>query len=130
MNRLALSFLWASALCLAPFVVYAQGLDPSSTLASANSWPTYSGDYSGRHYSTLEQINQANVKNLALAWVSHITVGTALPNETGFGGPAAATPTIVGGETTQDIKVSGSERRFQNCRRDTAGQWRSVFFHS
>src|SRR5450755_3891732 len=32
-------------------------------------WPTYHGDYSGRHYSTLNQINQTNVKNLGLAWV-------------------------------------------------------------
>jgi acido-empty-quinoprotein group A len=34
-----------------------------------DSWPTYHGDYSGRHYSTLSQINQANVKNLGLAWL-------------------------------------------------------------
>ena len=29
-----------------------------------DAWPTYHGDYSGRHYSTLKQINQANVKSL------------------------------------------------------------------
>ena len=34
-----------------------------------DSWPTYHGDYSGRHYSTLNQINQSTVKNLGLAWV-------------------------------------------------------------
>ena len=34
-----------------------------------DAWPTYHGDYSGRHYSTLNQINQTNVKNLGLAWV-------------------------------------------------------------
>ena len=34
-----------------------------------DAWPTYHGDYSGRHYSTLSQINQTNVKNLGLAWL-------------------------------------------------------------
>ena len=33
-----------------------------------DAWPTHHGDYSGRHYSTLNQINQSNVKSLALAW--------------------------------------------------------------
>ena len=49
----------------------AQGpLDPKLLLKSAiDSWPTYHGDYSGRHYSTLNQINRANVKALSLAWV-------------------------------------------------------------
>ena len=33
----------------------------------ADSWPTYSGDYSGKRYSALTQLNQSNVKNLTLA---------------------------------------------------------------
>ncbi len=32
-------------------------------------WPTYHGDYSGRHFSSLAQINQSNIKALSLAWV-------------------------------------------------------------
>ena len=32
-------------------------------------WPTYHGDYSGRHFSLLAQINQSNVKSLSLAWL-------------------------------------------------------------
>ncbi len=32
------------------------------------SWPTFNGDYSGRRYSPLTQINQTNVKSLKLAW--------------------------------------------------------------
>ncbi len=32
------------------------------------SWPTYNGDYSGRRFSPLTQINESNVGNLALAW--------------------------------------------------------------
>jgi acido-empty-quinoprotein group A len=34
-----------------------------------DAWPTYHGDYSGRHYSTLDHINQSNIKSLGLAWV-------------------------------------------------------------
>ena len=41
------------------------GLDPAEILKPlSDSWPTYSGDYSGRRYSALTQINQTNVKNL------------------------------------------------------------------
>src|SRR5207245_948353 len=35
----------------------------------ADSWPTYHGDYTGRRFSNLKQINASNVKNLTLAWV-------------------------------------------------------------
>jgi PQQ-dependent dehydrogenase (methanol/ethanol family) len=33
-------------------------------------WPTYWGDYEGTHFSALDQINAANVKNLQMAWMS------------------------------------------------------------
>lgn len=47
----------------------AQGLDPARLLQPAtNTWPTYNGDYSGRRYSTLNQINAGNVGYLSLAW--------------------------------------------------------------
>src|SRR3984957_1025918 len=53
-----------------------QGLDPELlTKPATDSWPTYSGDYSGRRFSSLTQINQANVKNLGLAWVTHLSSG-------------------------------------------------------
>ncbi len=32
-------------------------------------WPTFNGDYSGRRFSKLSQINQSNVQHLTLAWV-------------------------------------------------------------
>ena len=35
---------------------------------TTDSWPTYHGDYSGRHHSSLTQITPANVKQLTLAW--------------------------------------------------------------
>ena len=63
--------------CLLALVVSAAlsaqqtGLDPAEILKPlSDSWPTYSGDYSGRRYSTLKQINQTNVKNLGLAWTT------------------------------------------------------------
>jgi len=43
----------------------------------ADSWPTYHGDYSGRRYSTLKQVNTANVKGLTLAWVYRINTSRA-----------------------------------------------------
>ena len=33
-----------------------------------DSWPTYHGDYSGRHHSPLTQITPDNVSQLGLAW--------------------------------------------------------------
>jgi len=44
-------------------------LDPRTVgRAPVDAWTTHHGDYSGRHFSTLNQINQSNVKSLALAW--------------------------------------------------------------
>jgi acido-empty-quinoprotein group A len=46
------------------------GLDPALLMRPAtDAWPTYHGDYSGRRFSTLDQINAGNVKGLSLAWV-------------------------------------------------------------
>ncbi|HEV2445595.1 MAG TPA: hypothetical protein VGS58_06725, partial [Candidatus Sulfopaludibacter sp.] len=54
----------------------AQPLDPALlTKALGDSWPTYSGDYSGKRYSSLKQVNQSNVKSLTLAWASRVTSG-------------------------------------------------------
>ena len=48
----------------------AQGLDPAAMLAPGTStWPTYNGDYSGRRYSTLDQISANNIGSLTLAWI-------------------------------------------------------------
>ena len=55
---------------------------------SADSWPTYNGDYSGRRFSTLTKINAANVKHLSLAWFYDLAGG---------GGGLKATPLQVDG---------------------------------
>src|SRR5579864_1879046 len=49
----------------------AQGLDPSALLQkqATDTWPTYNGDYSGKRYSPLDQINASNVNQLTLAWI-------------------------------------------------------------
>ena len=47
----------------------AQDLEPAQLLhPSADSWPLYHGDYSGKRHSSLTQIRPDNVQNLALAW--------------------------------------------------------------
>ena len=65
-KALALSF----AAGLLPVALFAQGLDPALLKKPpVDAWPTHHGDYSGRRYSTLTQINTGNVKNLTLAWI-------------------------------------------------------------
>lgn len=52
-----------------PSLLTAQNLDSAHLLKpSADSWPGYHGDYSGRRHSSLTQITPQNVKNLTLAW--------------------------------------------------------------
>jgi alcohol dehydrogenase (cytochrome c) len=62
----------ALSLAVAPAAWAAEGahLDPAAIGKPAvDAWTTYNGDYSGRRYSTLDQINTTNVKNLSLAWI-------------------------------------------------------------
>ncbi len=55
---------------LLPARVAAQGLALEALLEPpTDTWPTYNGDYSGRRFSTLGQINAGNVGTLTLAWV-------------------------------------------------------------
>ncbi len=52
-----------ASLAGSPVLLLAQGrgLDPAKLLKPlADEWPTYSGDYSGKRYSLLTQINQAD----------------------------------------------------------------------
>ena len=75
--------LFCSALC-------AQGLDPATIAQpAADSWPSYNGDYSGKRFSTLRQIDKGNVGFLTLAWAFQTDVNT---------GPGLkSTPLLVGG---------------------------------
>jgi acido-empty-quinoprotein group A len=59
-------------LTVLPIALLAQGSDSRLT-AYPDAWPTHYGDFSGRRYSPLAQINTANVKTLSLAWIHRAT---------------------------------------------------------
>jgi alcohol dehydrogenase (cytochrome c) len=73
-------FLWA--VCTGP-ELFGQGHAASSssvlqvtaedllTTPVGENWPSYNGDYTGRRYSSLREINHANVAQLRAAWVFH-----------------------------------------------------------
>src|SRR5689334_559971 len=96
MKRTTLLLLAASLLL--PAWIAAQtkgGLDPASLLKPlADSWPTYSGDLTGRRYSTLKQVDRNSVKGLTLGWISRLN-------------PATGQGTIVGGEGLEEYAPGG-----------------------
>ena len=54
---------------------WSQTLPPDAIVhPKPDSWPTFHGDYSGRHYSPLKEITADNVHNLTLAWVNQINM--------------------------------------------------------
>ena len=109
---------------LAPAVGFGrQALDPAEILKSLkDQWTTYSGDYSGKRYSSLQGINQSTVKNLSLAWVTRFTTGCGADGTGnagggggfggfgGRGGGEGAAPIIVGGLGTGDLNTCGGGR--------------------
>jgi len=95
------------ASCLATVALAGQsiGVDPAALLKPlGEQWTSYSGDYTGRRYSSLTQINQSTVKNLSLAWTVRLAGGAPA------GGPpaAGAAPVMVGGEGSGDVVVGGN----------------------
>ncbi len=63
---------------------------PAQPLVDA--WPTYNGDYSGRRFSPLTQLNSKNIQDLAPAWSTKL-VGGAPASGVRF----SATPLMVNG---------------------------------
>ena len=60
---------------LAALTLSAQQLPQADiTKPKPDSWPTFNGDYSGKRYSPLKQIDSTNVKNLSLAWISRVNM--------------------------------------------------------
>ncbi len=58
---------------IAPALVFGQGsgLDPADILKPLkDQWTTYSGDLTGKRFSSLNLVNKDTVKNLSLKWVS------------------------------------------------------------
>lgn len=79
-------------------VLAAQGLDPSALKlfgSGPNTWPTYNGDYSGRRYSDLTQVNQSNINLLKIEWAYRIA---GIGPQRGVGTPTIkSTPLLVNG---------------------------------
>jgi acido-empty-quinoprotein group A len=75
-----------------------QGLDPKALTLfhqPADPWPTYTGDYSGRRFSDLNQVNQTNIAQLKVAWTYKIT---GIGSLRGIGNPVIkSTPLMVNG---------------------------------
>ena len=85
-------------LTLVPAVLFAQGLDLKTITLfrqPADTWPTYNGDYSGRRYSSLAQIDASNIDSLAIAWMYRIN---GIGAQRGVGEPSIkSTPLMVNG---------------------------------
>ena len=87
-------FLPIAALCCSG-LAGAQELNPQKLLEPpTDTWPTFNGDYSGRRFSPLSQINASNVQNLSLAWEYRANPGD---NGSMFGATIKATPLAVNG---------------------------------
>jgi alcohol dehydrogenase (cytochrome c) len=98
------------------------GLDPASILEPLEeSWPTYSGDYTGQRYSRLTQVNTGTVAGLTLAWTVEMDGSNPLEGGRGgrggggrgigpgggFGGPGGPA-LVVGGEGTGEYPIGGA----------------------
>jgi alcohol dehydrogenase (cytochrome c) len=104
-HAIAVSLLSAAA-ALAPSVARAQ-VSPQRLLDSAKepqNWLMYSGDYAGRRFSTLDQINTNNAAAIAPRWAY----------QTMAGGKFEATPLVVDGilyATGQDDRAFALDAR-------------------
>src|SRR5947209_10360722 len=95
-----------AALLLVPCAALAQALNPSTLLKQpADAWPTYNGDYSGRRFSPLTQIDSSNVHTLSLSWATRFSAGGGgggrgggpAGGVGGGGGQIKSTPLMVNG---------------------------------
>ena len=105
MNVKRLLFVMSWVLVPAVLAGQGKGVAPSELgKPLADSWPTYSGDYSGRRYSALAQIDRTTVKRLGLAWVAKVTAGPGAPGGGFFRrGGGGGGPVIVGGDGPADF---------------------------
>ncbi len=113
------------------------GLTSGEILRPAqDSWPVYGGDYSGRRYSPLKQINKESVKSLKLAWTSDplatgpgagvITGGDPRGNEVPAGtGTVRGSPLLVDGV----LYVSGPNNVWALDARSGKMLWRFYWRH-
>lgn len=100
----------AGCVLLGPLLCLAQtGLAPAELQKPLkDTWPTYNGDYTGKRYSALTQVNRTNVRQLTLAWMSQVTAGPdSLSVNKGKRGSHEGPAVIVGGEGLGDVSVEG-----------------------
>src|SRR5262245_48018836 len=80
---------------------YQPGLDPATIRKPlADAWPTYSGDYTSRRFSTLKQVDRTTVKGLTLAWIARVNAGSPRPTP-------GNVPMTIGGEGTGEFAATG-----------------------
>ncbi len=72
-SRLAAAVI-AIGFLVASLAISAQSI-PDLRMPAGKEWTTIGGDWSNSRYSTLTQIDRANVKNLKGAWVTHLGSG-------------------------------------------------------
>ena len=116
MKKLFLTYLGGTAL------LFGQGgpIDPADLIKPlADQWTSYSGDYSGRRYSLLKQVNVNTVKGLSLEWLNtNIRTGCGATGagaggqgeSFGRGGGGAAAPMIVSGFGDGSVNRCGPAR--------------------
>jgi len=73
MKRGRISFIFA----LLPACLFGQLLEPAAfKTPPTDTWPTFNGDYTGQRYSPLKQIDQSNVRPLAMVWTHRVDLGS------------------------------------------------------
>ena len=92
MNFKTLAFIGPLLVSPAFLLGQGKGVSPADLLKPLqDSWPTYNGDYTGKRYSLLKQVDRSTVKNLTLAWMTRVTPGAGGPDEGGGGRRSHAT---------------------------------------
>src|ERR1700728_974476 len=85
-----------------PSIGQVSGVTPDDLLKPLkDSWPTYNGDYTGKRYSALTQVNRSNVKDLTLGWMTQLTAGAE--------NPASAPAGVKGGGDEKPSVIVGGE---------------------
>jgi alcohol dehydrogenase (cytochrome c) len=85
---------------LAPLLAPAQLLQPLQ-----DSWPTYSGDYTGKRYSRLKQLDPSNVSHLSLAWTTRLNGEVRDGKSRNPFAPPSDIITNIGGEGKGDYAI-------------------------
>jgi alcohol dehydrogenase (cytochrome c) len=84
----------------APLLAPAQLLQPLQ-----DSWPTYSGDYTGKRYSRLKQLDPSNVSHLSLTWTTRLNGEVRDGKSRNPFAPPSDIITNIGGEGKGDYAI-------------------------